>query len=52
VVRGRDVLLASNMKELMSVLNCPGQGVLHLVLDLPTVVQEISAEIRRLRGTA
>lgn len=46
VVSGRDVLLVQGESELISLMRCPSQGVLHLVLDLPRVVKELRAEIQ------
>lgn len=52
VVAGNDVLLVQSQEELISVLKNPGQGVLHLVLDLPKVVEELQEGVRKLRETA
>lgn len=52
VVAGNDVLLVQSPEELISVLKSPGQGVLHLVLDLPKVVGELQERIRKLHQTA
>lgn len=41
VVASNDVLLVQSQEELISVLKNPGQVVLHLVLDLPRVVEEL-----------
>ncbi|MGB9663172.1 MAG: helix-turn-helix domain-containing protein [Moorellaceae bacterium] len=52
VVVGNDVLLVQSPEELISVLKSPGQGVLHLVFNLPKVVGELQEGIRKLRETA
>lgn len=52
VVGGSDVLLVHGREELVSVLRAPGQGVLHIVFNLPMIVQELQESIRKLKGTA
>ena len=52
VVSGGDVLLAKGEKDLVSILEAPGQGVLRLVLDLPSVVEALQRDIQNLRKSA
>ena len=52
VVAGDDVILVESREKLISILKSPGQGMLHLVLDLPRVVKELQEGMRKLRKTA
>lgn len=45
VVSGGDVLLVRGREELVSALRAPGQGALHIVLDLPRVVEELRRKL-------
>lgn len=51
VVNGNDVLLVQGKAELVSLIQSPHQGVLHLILDLPRIVAELREEVHEnLRG--
>lgn len=51
VVSGGDVLLVRGRDDLVSLLQEPGQRVLHIVLDLPRVVNGLRAGVEGLQGS-
>lgn len=45
IVKGKDVVMVKNQEELISALNFPGQGVLHIILDLSDVVEDVNESL-------